>query len=350
MDPASLVPPLVTIPAPWGIFEALLLVTFTAHLLFMNVVLGGSIIALVTGGRYNTPAPALARTLPTTLALTVNLGVPPLLFLSVLFGGYLYVASVLSAVFWLTLVALAMAAYYLLYIYSYGIKTGMAPSQAITLAALLLLGVSFIMSNIMSLLQRPETWTAYLDTPGGTILNLGDPTFFPRWLHFVTASLAVGGLYVALTNARAATLGNKPAMAKKAMGLAWFTRATMVQIALGIWFLLALPTDIMLLFMGKSGLHTAVFLAGLAAVAAALIFGLRGQLGRTTIALVLTVALMVGMRDLVRAAYLGPYFHPEKLPVVPQYGPLAVFLISLAAVAGITWYMVSLYARSNGRA
>ncbi len=350
MDPATLVPPLVTIPAPWGIFEALSLLTFTAHLLFMNVVLGGAIIALVTGGRYNTPAPALAKTLPTALALTVNLGVPPLLFLSVLFGGYLYAASVLSAVLWLALVAMAMAAYYLLYLYNYGIRTGFAPSRSIFLAAGLLLCVSFIMTNVMTLMLRPEAWSAYLEHPGGTILNLGDPTFFPRWLHFVTASLAVGGLYVALTNTRAANRGDSAATAKKAMGLSWFNRATMVQIALGLWFLLALPTDVMLLFMGGGGLHTAVFVAGLAAVAAALYFGLHGQAWRAAWAVAATVALMVGMRDLVRAASLAPYFHPEKLPVVPQYGPLAVFLISLAAVAGLTWYMVSLYLRTTGRA
>lgn len=350
MDPASLVPPLVTIPAPWGIFEAFLLLTFTAHLLFMNVILGGSIIALVSNGRRRSPTPSLSRTLPTTLALTVNLGVPPLLFLSVLYGGYLYVASILSAVYWLGLVALAMAAYYLLYIFSYGLKKGVSRTPALALAAALLVCVSFIMSNIMSLLQRPEAWTAYFTTPGGAILNLGDPTFFPRWLHFVTASLAVGGLFIALKNAPAAARQEAGPKARKALGLAWFNRATMVQIALGVWFLLALPTDVMLLFMGKSGLHTAVFLAGLAAVAAALSFGLRGRPLPAALAVVATVALMAGMRDLVRMAYLAPYFHPEKLTVVPQYGPLAVFLACLAAVGGLTWYMATLYIRSQGRA
>ncbi|MDQ7831140.1 MAG: hypothetical protein RDU30_05375 [Desulfovibrionaceae bacterium] len=349
MDPASLAPPLVTIPAPWGIFEALLLVTFTAHLLFMNVVLGGAVIAFFSNGRRHSPTYGLSKTLPTTLALTVNLGVPPLLFLSVLFGGYLYVASVLSAIYWLAVAAIAMAAYYLLYIFNYGMKKGVSRTPALALAAVLLLCVSFIMSNIMGLLQRPEAWTAYFDTPGGVILNLADPTFFPRWLHFVTASLAVGGLFIALVNAKAAARHEAAAKSKMALGLSWFNRATMVQIALGLWFLLALPTDVMLLFMGKSGLHTTVFLAGLTAVAAALAFGLRGQPMRAALSVVATVGLMVGMRDLVRTAYLAPYFHPEKLIVAPQYGPLAVFLVCLAVVAGLAWYMVSLYVRAKGR-
>jgi hypothetical protein len=350
MDPASLAPPLVTIPAPWGIFEALLLLTFTAHLLLMNVILGGTVIALASNGRRRSPTPALAKTLPTALALTVNLGVPPLLFLSVLFGGYLYTAAVLSAVSWMAVPALAMAAYYLLYIVSYGMKKGVTRTPALALAAVLLLCVSFIMTNIMSLLQRPEAWTAYFTTPGGTILNVGDPTFFPRWLHFVTASLAVGGLFIAVKNASAAARHEVAAKARMSLGLAWFNRATMVQIALGIWFLLALPTEVMLLFMGKSGLHTAVFLAGLVAVAATLAFGLRGQPMRAALAVVATVALMVGMRDLVRAAYLAPYIHPDKLAVSPQYGPLAVFLLCLLAVIGLTWYMTALYRRSQGRA
>lgn len=350
MDPASLAPPLVTIPASWGIFEALLLVTFTAHLLFMNVVLGGSFIALVSTTRQHSPTPDLARTLPTTLALTVNLGVPPLLFLSVLFGGYLYVATTLSAVYWMALAGVAMAAYYLLYIVSYGLKKGVTRGPALAGAAVLLFFVSFIMTNIMSLMQRPEAWTAYFANPGGTILNVGDPTFFPRWLHFVTASLAVGGLFIALSNAGAAARHEAAAKAKVRLGLSWFTRATMIQIALGIWFLLALPTDVMLLFMGKSGLHTAVFLAGLAAVAAALFYGLRARPYPAALATIATVALMAGMRDLVRAAYLAPYFHPEKLNVVPQYGPLVVFLVCLAAVLGLIWYMAALYGRTKGRA
>ncbi|NDY56367.1 hypothetical protein G3N56_06370 [Desulfovibrio sulfodismutans] len=350
MDPASLAPPLVTIPAPWGIFEALLLLTFTAHLLFMNVILGGTFIALASNGRRRSPTPSLARTLPTVLALTVNLGVPPLLFVSVLLGGYLYTAAVLSAVSWLAVPALAMAAYYLLYIFSYGMKKGVTRTPALALAAVLLLGVSFIMTNIMSLLQRPEAWMAYFATPGGTILNLGDPTFFPRWLHFVTASLAVGGLFIAVKNAPAAARHEVAAKARMSLGLAWFNRATMVQIALGVWFLLALPTEVMLLFMGKSGLHTTVFLAGLLAVAAALAFGLRGQPMRAALAVVATAALMAGMRDLVRTAYLAPYVHPDRLAVSPQYGPLAVFLLCLLAVIGLSWYMATLYRRSQGRA
>jgi hypothetical protein len=350
MDPATLAPPLVTIPAPWGIFEALLLLTFTAHLLFMNVILGGTFIALLSRSRRHSPTPDLARTLPTTLALTVNLGVPPLLFLSVLFGGYLYTATILSAVYWMAVAAVVMAAYYLLYIFSYGMKKGVSRIPALALAAGLLLCVSFIMTNIMGLMQRPEAWTAYFATPGGTLLNVGDPTFLPRWLHFVTASLAVGGLFVALVNAKAAARHDAAAKSKTALGMAWFNRATMVQIALGIWFLLALPTDVMLLFMGKSGLHTAVFLAGLAAVAAALTFGLRGQPMRAALAVAATAALMAGLRDMVRAAYLAPYFHPEKLNVVPQYGPLTAFLICLAAVLGLIWYMAALYGRTKGRA
>lgn len=47
MDPSVLIPEALPIPVAWGWFYAFLLLTFTLHLLVMNVMLGSSIIALV---------------------------------------------------------------------------------------------------------------------------------------------------------------------------------------------------------------------------------------------------------------------------------------------------------------
>ncbi len=130
-------------------------------------------------------------------ALTVNLGVPPLLFLQVLYGQFLYSSAILSAVYWMLLVAVVMSSYGLLYVHAGRAKRGLfggAAGLPLSLAVCGLLATSFILTNVMSLMLRPDSWSQYFFDAKGTILNLGDPTFLPRWLHFVFASLAVGGL------------------------------------------------------------------------------------------------------------------------------------------------------------
>jgi hypothetical protein len=127
----------------------------------------------------------------------VNLGVPPLLFLQVLYGQFLYSSAILSAVYWMLLVAVVMSSYGLLYVHAGRAKRGLfggAAGLPLSLAVCGLLATSFILTNVMSLMLRPDSWSQYFFDAKGTILNLGDPTFLPRWLHFVFASLAVGGL------------------------------------------------------------------------------------------------------------------------------------------------------------
>ena len=348
MDPAALIPSADNIPVAWGWFEVLKLVTFVCHLLLMNAVFGGAVFALLRGNSSGA-GPQLAKRLPTTLALTVNLGVPPLLFVQVLYGQFLYTAAILSAVYWMLLIALVMIAYGLLYVYAGRLKSASAgPLSALALpvAVCFLLATSFILTNIMSLAIRPEGWTQYFQNPHGTILNLGDPTLFPRWLHFVFAALATGGLFTALLNFR--DTGSEAAKARTIMGMKWFTHVSLIQVAVGLWWLMALPREVMLLFMGGSALHTAVFLVALGADVAVLVLGFMGRVVSATAALVLTVAVMAGMRELVRMAYLGQYFHPRNLEVTNQYGSFFVFLLSFAAGLGAIAYMLTLHRKAGG--
>lgn len=120
MNPAALIPPADSIPVHWAWLEGFLLLTFGFHLLFMNSVVGSAVIATVRAvTRPQDPAPTLlGKALPSLLALTINFGVAPLLFAQVLYGGFLYTSSVIMAVYWLGLIFVLIAAYYLLYGFS----------------------------------------------------------------------------------------------------------------------------------------------------------------------------------------------------------------------------------------
>ena len=68
---------------------------------------------------------------------------------------------------------------------------------ALILSALLLLLTAFLLSNASTLMLRPDFWFRWFSEPHGHLLNTGDPTLFPRYLHILLASLAVGGLTMA---------------------------------------------------------------------------------------------------------------------------------------------------------
>ena len=344
MDPSGLIPSAEAIPTHWGWFYFFLILTFTLHLLLMNVMLGSGVIALVRHFKNGNTSCAVCKDislkLPYKIAFTINFGVAPLLFLQVLYGRFVYTSSVMMGVYWLGVVGILIIMYYSAYIYDfkYDQWPGLRIYFLITMVVLALV-IAFVFSNNMTLMLNPEKWTGYFENRSGTMLNLSDPTLMPRYLHFVVASIAVGGLFMAITW----KLRQDP-LAKEysSQGMTWFFYATIVQVGIGLWFLMSLPGDIMLFFMGDSALYTSVFLLGLAGVVLILVFSFKKMVWPTTAGLVLTVVFMVLMRDLVRTAYLADYYHPSERTVVPEYAPLFIFIAVLVVGLGAVFYMLKL--------
>lgn len=344
MDPATLIPSPEAIPLTANWLRWLLLITFLLHLLAMNLLLGGSIMALAHSLK-GAPGPGLdhdiALKLPYTLAFTVNLGVPPFLFLQLLYGQFIYTSSVLMAAWWMWLFLVVMAAYYAAYVYDFKFAAlGRARVLVIGLAVACLLFAAFLLTNNSTLMLSPATWAAHLDHPSGGLLNWGEPSLWPRYLHFVLGSLAVAGLGLALWGRWQQGHGQARGQDLTRQGLAWFSVATLAQLAGGAWFLLALPAPIMRLFIGADLGYTLTLWAGVAAALAALLLA-RGRrpLG-AALALLAALALMVITRDQLRQAFLSPYFSIQQLPVEPQYGPALMFAVCLGlGLAALAWLL-----------
>jgi hypothetical protein len=334
MDPASLIPPGGPVDVHWGWYRGLLLLMFPIHLLFMNVALGLSLLGAVrpctdAQGRICPMSWDAARKLPTTFALAVNFGVASLLFVQVLYGQFLYTSDIIIAVFWLAVVGLIIVAYYSAYAVDFNYKRLHAGRRVLFgLSALLLLCVSFVFTNNMTLMLTPQRWLMYFDNPSGLLLNLGEPTLIPRWLHFVVPSVAVAGLAVALFWQVKRDAPGAPERIN--WGLRVFGLVTGLQMAVGVWFLMSLPRRVLLPFMGGEPLHTTVFALSLAGAAAILYVSFRRRVWLSAGALVFTVFCMVAMRDLVRAEYLKPYYTMQSVQSSGQYGPMIMFLAALA--------------------
>lgn len=344
-----LIPATDLIQVPWPVFMALLLLVLPIHLLLMNAMLGATGFALF--GRLH-PDPAahrmaqyLGRVLPVLVALAVNFGVAALLFVQVLYGHMLYTSSILMGVFWLSVIALVMTAYFAVYHFDFRLeKIGRRACWSAALALVLFLVVPFFFTNNMTLMLRPETWTAYFKNPGGTLLNLSDPTLWPRYLHMVTGALAIGSLFVAAFG-RLYIEKRDPQAAALAVrtGLKLFAWLTVVQIVLGLIFLILLPQEVRALFMGKSLPATLIFLAAFALALVAVAQAFRARLGSTAVFAVVVVVLMTFMRSWVRMGYLHPEFTLDRLELVPQYSPLVLFLATLLVGAALLVWLVRSY-------
>lgn len=350
MDPAYLIPTPDTIPAPWWFFELLLILTFFCHLVFMNAMLGTAMIAMVREMRAQPTDPPpcrdIAGKLPYTIAFAVNFGVAPLLFLQVLYGHFIYTSSILMGVYWLSIIGLLILAYYSAYLYKMADDlSALARKGALATSLLLLLTIAFFFVNNITLMQTPQTWEVYFHRPGGTFLNLANPTLLPRYLHFVVASVAIGGLFLAILAYFQQKKGEPGAAKRLRAGMQWFTYATVVQIATGILFLFSLPQNIFLLFVGGSALHTTLLAAALTAAFASLYYATKERAWPATFAVAATVFCMVLVRDLARQAYLAEYFHPADLRLVPQWSPMFIFLAILVLGVAVVVYMLRLAAR-----
>jgi hypothetical protein len=345
MDPHTLIPSPDALPVAWPWFEVLLIPVFVIHLIFMNALLGSAIIGLTASLRPANQGTGLAQSisrtisqkLPFHMALAINFGVAALLFMQVLYGHLFYTSSILMAVWWLGALGLVLVAYIAIYWLDFRFDGAGALRLGIyTLVVFCLLAVAFVFVNNVTLMADPPSWPRYFSNPGGTLWHWNDPTLIPRYLHFVTASIAVGGLVLALLN-------RKSAPDKAAHGIRWFTAATAAQLVIGGWFFLALPQSIRFELMGADRWATAVLAVALAGVFSTLYFGTQQKIRSAAWSVGIVILGMVLVRDTVRSAYLQPYFSVKQLTAHGEFSPLVVFVLFVLLGIIAILYMCKLW-------
>jgi len=357
MDVQVLIPTAdpIALPAPFWVFKLLLVVTFLLHLLAMNFMLGGGLVAAFARLRPQRDENArrlfddVSKKIPALLAATITLGIAPLLFLQVLYGQFFYTSSVIIGWPWFLVIVFVTLAYYGFYLVAFKSERAPQPMARIILFSLLLIVVvGFIYSNNLTLMLTPEKWVAkYHADPSGWNLNGSEPTLIPRFLHFMVAAVAIGGLYIAGLGLLRWKKDTDYARYLIRYGGRWFMYTTMVQFVVGLWFLISQPRPQMMLFLGDNVLATAAFfIALLAALAAVFVTSeaLRKEEPRPALYLVsglmfAVIVLMVTMREILHDAYLASHFKAESFAVQTQWQVLPLFL--LLFLAGVVlWTMM----------
>jgi hypothetical protein len=360
MPPGPPVPPLepIPLPLPVGMVEGLLLVAFAAHILAVDVAVGGTVVALVhwiRGKKANDSkqlalAKDISRMLPTAIALLVNLAIPPLLFLQVLYGPFFYTSSILMGLPWIAVIPLLITGYTLSYRMRSAMKEGSRWTVAIGAgSALSLLSIGFILTNNVTLMLHPNTWAdAYRSSVHGANLNFSDPTIWPRYAHMITGMLAGAGAFVACISLVKDAVSDADFC--RTTGLRWFGLATLANFVVGPVFLFSQPEKIRAVFLGGSGALTGILWAGVLAAGAAVALALRAPKtggGAKTVLLPIglvgfTVACMVLVRDGVRRESLSEFgWQLSAHPVRADWITFSVFLVVLALGAFAVFRMAA---------
>jgi cytochrome c len=190
------------LPLPESMLVVLLVLSFLLHILFVNLMVGGSILTLwfeikgLKDKKYDSLAYQIAQTITVNKSLAVVLGVAPLLSINVLYTIYFYSANALTGQYWILLVPLIAFVFLLLYAHKYTWKI-LANNKPLHLSIISLavgsfLFIPFVFLSNINLMLFPEKWGDI----NGLFSAISLPNVFPRYLHFLVASLAITGLFL----------------------------------------------------------------------------------------------------------------------------------------------------------
>lgn len=356
----------IPLPAPVWLFKMLHSVTLVLHFTAVHFLVGGLAIAVFWAllGRWRrdearlNASGALVHRLPIVMAYVINLGIPPLLFTQVLYGRALYTSSVLIGVYWISVIFLLIAAYFILYMMAKRGENGIAFGWLGLIALAIVLKVAVIYSNNMTLMLRPDTWLEmYRSNPIGKQLNAADPTVLPRWLFMMIGSLGVAGIGLMLLGMKMHLPAAATLLLRRRGGLA-LAVFTVVQIALGFHVLSAQPEAVRAALTGN-GFYKLIALAWLASAALLIVLGLAAALRAAkrnrlmpavcgAVAFV-NILLMVLVRDGIRDLSLMQFgYDVWTREVNTNWSIIILFLVLFVAAAGLVAWMAAVTARAKG--
>lgn len=354
---------LKTLQDPMGIpfypivFQVLMVLTFTLHIIFVNFTLGTSFLSVygyVKGGEYwGRLSKSLVKATTVNISMAMLLGVAPLLFVQVIYDPFWYVSNTLSAAWVIGFIFIMMLAYsltYVLYLKRDSRGRGFAMFGIIAFALLLLAGI--IMHALGYQLLQPERWLEWyikgnaVDTSGASLHTFQ----FPRFLHFVIPSFAMTGIFLMLY---AWYFKSREDMDKEYLKWVGKTGAKMafiftaLQVIVGFWWLLSLPGEF-------SFFTNPFFLIGALLGIGLLLFFYSAQRDPQRYAVpamlgaFLTIFVMSYAREALRMKYLSNFAYSifnYKLNI--DWGSTTLFLSTFIMGLIIIGYLLSVAYRSG---
>jgi hypothetical protein len=350
------------VPAPFWFVQFFKWLGFTLHTIPMNLWFAGLLIGLwlhLRGNNYAKHfAGRLLRQMPIIVALGINFGIVPLLFIQVAYYKVFYPATILMAWFWLSIIGLLIPAYYGVYAYAWGVKNGAKMESwrvaAGWIACAFFLTIGFLFVNGLTLMEHvsrwPELWknNNIAGAATGLALNITDPAVYPRWLLMFGFALGTTAVWMLVD---LCVLGGEKdeayrnwaiGFAKKlyTVSLGW-TIVVWAAYIFGTWsqdlFATMFSWPIILLTLLTIGAPTVPWMTLMGV-------GERPLTRPTVTTLALGQFLVLGLNAATRQTVqnLNLSLYPAVLdqPTDVQWSPIAMFLIVFAlGVAVIAWML-----------
>lgn len=305
------------LPAPGVFFWVLLVVTFWFHFVSVQLLLGTLIITIgeiFTGKPHEQVMEGLKR-LPVIMAFVINLGIPPLLFLQLLYAQFFYTSSVIMGIPWISTVFLLIICYGCLYLARYEQREGRVPIW-LSISLIAGLTIAYFFTNNVTWMLHPDTWQrAYQSNPMGAHLYPETGHVLYRWFWALAPAVTVVTAWL-----------------RKSRAWCWLTVALG---ALGGWLfqqnLGAAASSVSSLFIIDYALLGVLVLL-LAVRPVDLFYRLLG--GWALVKLV----IMVAIRDTIRRSVLAPLYRFEDAMVQTDWSVLVCFLlILLTGIYTLIW-------------
>ncbi|MDA0739600.1 MAG: hypothetical protein O2999_13330 [Nitrospirae bacterium] len=364
----------ISLPESDPMVHGLLILAFFVHAIFMNLVVGGTLVTVMTEAigiasrraHYQQLAGTLANWLPGFLGVAVVLGVMPLVLVHVLYGPLFAPTVSLLGDLWIIAFTAAMMGYAGLYGYSHwrgslmhrpGIQLALG-----TVIVAMFLGVAFVFVTASVLMLHPEQWAKIQQ--GGFLSVLSLPSLLPRYGHLVLAAVAGMGIFLVcyglfLTWSGQASIGDEPteryATWVTRYGVAWMLTGTLPQIVMGPWLLLSLPDVVRADLISGQSLGSFAFFVALSAAllslvllnAALMVPDVKGLAIGGTLSLVITVCLMVVVRHAVRVSWLSQHDDAAALTTQGQWDVFYIVSTALLLGLGLTVMLVRAYRKNR---
>lgn len=347
-------------PAPFWFILFFKTLGFTLHMIPMHIWFAGTVLialfSLFGSAHARLLAHRMINALPILIALGINFGIVPLLFIQVSYYPVIYPANILIGWYWFAVIPLLIVAYYGVYYYAVQVRRNKVTARGVfcgVISSLAFLAIGYIFANNFSLMtNEPQMMAAYNRTAvggavTGTALNTGDPTLLPRWLMMFGLALTTAAVYILVDTvflAKRETEEYRAWAAKFAfllhtVGLIWFA-------AMGSWYLFgALSPELRQTAQSSVGV-----LFGLTAFAPGLVWLCmllgrnRASDGRIALAAVaaqvIVLALNAVSRQWLQNVELARFFDPAKMRVETQWSPMIVFLVLFVLGLGVVGWML----------
>jgi hypothetical protein len=358
----------ISLPAPVELFKILHNLTLALHFIAVQVMLGGLLIATVLGflargskedSKFvfrKEAAKMLALRLPVVMTYVINLGVPPLLFLQVLYGRAFYTSSVLIGVFWIAVIFLLMGGYWHIYRYAGDFEREKISWWKGLVAWILVISIAKIYSTVMTLMLKPEVWNqVYSASPHGFCLPPHDSTLLPRWLFMITGGLVSGGLWMVwLASSR--DVDERCSGYLSRLGGRIATVGVLINVPIAIWVVNAQPQSV---FNGLSSniLYKTAGIFWLGSMLGILIFSIWRGFGKSAtmpgrfVGLILIVVAMLsavicrdGIRDIT---LIEKGFNVMHRTVVTNWYVVGIFLGSFVLGLIVVGWLINVMAKAK---